>query len=320
MVSFRGELEKNNYKMTESSKQDNNQIKVKKRNPFIAFLFSLLTPGLGQIYNGQLVKGIILFLIPHTISFIFEFNHWFIFFVGLISFFLIQAAIHLYIIIDSIIIAFHRKDYVLKIYNHWIIYLLIVVIMLISVPFYYFTYSNIGIEAYEVSTDSNRPTLQIGDCIVADTKAFNDNKVEYGDIVVFDSPLGDKYISRVIGLPEDEIEIKDSVIKINGRMLKTRFVCDTMENNYQMIVDEEELPNGRKHKIYRKNTKYHTPYICDEKISLPTNCYYLLSDNRDIGIDSKNFGYIRHHNILSKVVYSYIGLSFDRINIDFRER
>ena len=304
----------------EPIEQKEEQRRIKKRNPFIAFVFSLLTPGLGQVYNGQLVKGIIIFLFPHAIPFIFEFTHWFTFFIGLISFLLIQVAVHLYIIIDSIITAFHRKDYMLKVYNHWIVYSLAVVIMLVSVPIFYSTFSNIGIEAYVVSTDSNRPTLQIDDFIIADMKTYDDNQIEYGDIVVFDSPLGDKYISRVIGLPDDEIEIKDSVIKVNGRILRTTFVCNTMLGDYQVIEDEEELPNGRKHKIYRKNARYHTPYICDEKISLPANCYYLLSDNRDVGIDSKDFGYIRRHNILGKVVYCYFSISFGRIGIDFRER
>jgi signal peptidase I len=31
---------------------------LKKRKPFLAFLLSLVTPGLGQIYNGQLKKGL----------------------------------------------------------------------------------------------------------------------------------------------------------------------------------------------------------------------------------------------------------------------
>lgn len=36
--------------------------KVKKRNPVIALVFSIISIGLGQIYNGQLVKGIIIFI------------------------------------------------------------------------------------------------------------------------------------------------------------------------------------------------------------------------------------------------------------------
>jgi len=31
----------------------------KKRKPILALLLSLVTPGLGQIYNGQFKKGII---------------------------------------------------------------------------------------------------------------------------------------------------------------------------------------------------------------------------------------------------------------------
>lgn len=312
-------MENNYYKTMEPSKQDNNQIKVKKRNPFIAFLFSLLTPGLGQVYNGQLVKGIVLFVLPILFVLIFGFTHWALSFNGGVVITIIWSSLSLYVLIDSVVIAVHRKNYALKEYNHWIYYLLIAIIMLV-IPRVHIAESILGIEFFEVSTDSNRPTLQIGDFIVADTKAYNNNEIEYGDIVVFDSPLGEKYISRVIGLPYDEIEIKDSVIKINGKILKTEFISNTMFGDYQVVEDEEELPNGRKYKIYRKNAGYHTPYICDEKISLPSNCYYLLSDNRDIGIDSKDFGYIRRYNILGKVAYCYFSISIGRMGIDFRER
>jgi signal peptidase I len=43
-----------------------------KRTPILAAFLSILTPGTGQIYNGQLKKGIVFLFIPMIVVIIFS--------------------------------------------------------------------------------------------------------------------------------------------------------------------------------------------------------------------------------------------------------
>jgi len=53
-------------------------------------------------------------------------------------------------------------------------------------------------------------------------------------------------------------------------------------------------------------------------MTIPPNCYYLLGDNRDNAMDSRYVGVVNKDEIKGKIVYSYWGKTYDRINIDFR--
>ncbi len=80
--------------------------------------------------------------------------------------------------------------------------------------------------AFRVPTKNMLPTIQVGDtCIVDQYRSF---EIKRFDIVMFNAPeaakkmtgvTGDiKYISRVIGLPNEKIEIRDNKIFINDKL------------------------------------------------------------------------------------------------------
>ena len=103
----------------------------RKRKPLIAIVLSLIMPGLGHIYCGRIIKGLIL-------SFLAGLPFLFVMFIMTIhktSFVLLIAAggffihilVHLTAIIDSGYTAKHtRGDYKLKDYNRWYVYMLLV--------------------------------------------------------------------------------------------------------------------------------------------------------------------------------------------------
>ena len=60
-----------------------------------------------------------------------------------------------------------------------------------------------------VPTGSMLPTINLGDKILV-TRVHNKSNLEHGDVVVFHSDeLDEDLIKRLIGLPNDEVEIKD---------------------------------------------------------------------------------------------------------------
>jgi hypothetical protein len=85
-------------------------MKKKKRIPVIAAALSLVAPGLGQLYNGQISKGIIFFLailpIP-TFLFLVGLPSQFL---GLAAIFIIAFCLWVFIIAEAFVAAKRKKD------------------------------------------------------------------------------------------------------------------------------------------------------------------------------------------------------------------
>ncbi len=95
-------------------------------------------------------------------------------------------------------------------------------------------------------------------------------KIDRFDIVVLKTDLEhDNLIKRVIALPGETIEIIHNEIYINGKKL---------EEKYGFYSNAE----------YEMNT---------EKITLATDEYYCLGDNREISLDSRVFGPVKKSSI-----------------------
>lgn len=114
-----------------------------------------------------------------------------------------------------------------------------------------------------IDGSSMEPNLYNGENVLVEkvTKHFKDyNRF---DIIVF-YPYGreskEYYIKRVIGLPGEEIQIKDQIIYINGEELKEDYGKDPMD----------------------------TGGIAEESILLGDDEYFVLGDNRLISVDSRS--------------------------------
>jgi len=109
---------------------------------------------------------------------------------------------------------------------------------------------------------------------------------ERGDVVVFKLPRDNTtdYIKRVIGLPGDEIMMRDGVLHINGRA-----VPKARSGEYAEIEDdgsvrhipafEETLPNGVKYTVLDSEPK--GPFDNVGPYKVPAGHYFMMGDNRD---------------------------------------
>ena len=89
-------------------------------------------------------------------------------------------------------------------------------------------------------------------------------------------------IKRIIGLPNETIEIREKKVYINGSLLEESWANI---NNDLRILDSEV--SGRDN---------FGPYI------VGYNEYFVLSDNRDYGYDSRDFGSVNFSFINGKVI------------------
>jgi signal peptidase I len=271
-------------------------MKNKKRIPVIAAALSLVAPGLGQLYNGQILKGIIFFLaillIP-TILFLAGLPGQFL---GLAAVLIFTFCLWLFVIVEAFFAAKRKKEVVLKGYNKWYIYLLIILLMngTYFIPGNFtanFASEVLGFRAYRMPTGSMEPTLLIGDYLITDSKYFKKNELQRRDLVIIQYPKDPSkdFSKRVITLEGEKIEIKNKQVYINDEALPESYVVHN-DVNFGVATRDDFGP-----------------------VTVPPSHCFVMGDNRDNSADSRFWGSIPLRNIKAKPLYIYWAKDKSRI-------
>jgi signal peptidase I len=124
-----------------------------------------------------------------------------------------------------------------------------------------------AVHIYSIPTESMVPTLEIGDQIVV-TRYLAGDPVR-GDIVVFRSPVDDTLmVKRVVGVPGDLVDSRLGRIRIGGYTLPEPYLLSPAGSG----AIESQI--------------------------VPTDAYYLLGDNREQSLDSRNWGFVPRSRIV----------------------
>ncbi len=144
------------------------------------------------------------------------------------------------------------------------------------------------VQAFKIPSGSMKPTLQIGDHILVNKFIYGVKlpftqftlipwkKPERGDIIVFVYPVEpDKdFIKRVIGIPGDEVEIRDKEVFINGEPFEEN------DATYTKFTEDRVFPGDV------------NPRDNFGPVTIPENQYFVLGDNRDNSYDSRFWGFV----------------------------
>jgi signal peptidase I len=180
----------------------------------------------------------------------------------------------------------------------------------------------------DVPTGSMKPTILEGDRVFVNKLAY-DLKVPFttrhlaewstphrGDVVVFFSPHdGTRLVKRVVGLPEDTIELRDNRLILNGQPAEYQAIAEArlrdvaVGDRASQIFAAEQIA-GRWHDVAgipsAPARRDFGPY------RVPEGHYFMMGDNRDNSFDSRFYGPVERSRIVGRA--TAVVLSFDRQN------
>lgn len=134
----------------------------------------------------------------------------------------------------------------------------------------------VALQPVHVKGNAMLPALNDGDRIVIER---NPQKLERGDIVVFLFPEDQtlSYIKRIVGLPNEVVEIREGKVFINGTPLDEPYV-DSKNN----LAARSLMP-----------------------LELRADSYFVIGDNRDNSSDSRIWGPVKRELIYGKYLKKY---------------
>lgn len=122
---------------------------------------------------------------------------------------------------------------------------------------------------------SMRPTLEDGEFVLVSKLSYMFGEFERGDIIVFHFPLNpeEELVKRIMGLPGDQIVVRDNQVYLNGQLLSENYIAQAPLYSGEWTVPEGQL--------------------------------FVLGDNRNNSNDSKDWGLLPQENVVGKAILIY---------------
>ena len=148
--------------------------------------------------------------------------------------------------------------------------LIILVVVVIRV----FVFDPVRVDGPSMDT-----TLTNGEIIILNKFEYRKKDIERYDIVVVKID-GKQIIKRVIGLPNETIEVKNNKVYANGKKLRNDFTMKD-SNGKNIAGDDWDMS-----KIGLKK--------------IQGDCYLVMGDNREVSLDSREIGTVCKDQIVGK--------------------
>ncbi len=302
---------------------ENSPSKTRRRSPVLAAILSLLTIGLGQVYCGRLVRGLVFMTLVAAVTpayFLILTRQTLPTTAALVTVLIVYGVTWLVPAIDALWIACRtRRDYPLKEYNRLTVYLLLWAINAGSAMGYALHARSRHIEAFRVPTASMYPTFVPNDRFLANKTVYESADPQRGDLVIFKSPTQRRqnWVKRVIALAGDTVEIREGRVLVNDDPLAREAVPDwslaSIATDHPggplkgQIIDgivHEEHNGGKSYRILHSKANGHVP--ADFPITtVPAHHCFVLGDHRDHSHDSRHHGSIPLATIIGRADYLY---------------
>lgn len=137
----------------------------------------------------------------------------------------------------------------------WGIALALVIVLLIAVD-------QLGVAFSVVNGTSMEPTLQDGDRLLINKFYFMVNTPHRKDVVTFEDPQqeGRYLVKRVVGVPGDTVEIRESELYVNGKKVTEQYIdTDIEDGNYGPVKVKPGtvfVMGDNRHKYASRDSRY----------------------------------------------------------------
>jgi len=160
----------------------------------------------------------------------------------------------------------------------WEITKIVCVSLAIILPVRYYL-----IQPFYVRGASMEPNFRNSEYLIIDEISYRFTPPARGQVIVFRYPRNPQeyFIKRIIGLPGEEVQIKNGSVTIFNNEYPEGF-----------IIQEKYLP-----------TDLATYSQSEAKTSIGADEYFVLGDNRNASKDSRNFGPVNRSFVIGKVLF-----------------
>lgn len=149
---------------------------------------------------------------------------------------------------------------------------IILITLAIVIPIRYYLF-----QPYYVNGASMEPNFYNYQYLIIDEITFRLSMPTRGDVVVLKVPFEkDALIKRVIGLPDETVKINDGLVSIFNATNPNGFILD------EKYLGQNTFTSG------------------NINVTLGSDQYYVLGDNRAVSLDSRYFGPISKNQIIGR--------------------
>ena len=137
-------------------------------------------------------------------------------------------------------------------------------------------------------------------------RIFDYHKPERGDVIVFKLPSNPKifYIKRLIGLPNDTVQMRNGDLYINDKLISKEYKGEYTDEKYDIVLNRytENLEDvGKSYDILR-NKEFVSEANNTKEFIIPEGYYFFMGDNRDNSLDSRfeATGFVPYNHIVGQ--------------------
>lgn len=253
------------------------------RRWWIAGLLGIASLGLGQLYNGQPRKIVLLLALAIVVLGAYAaLANTERFMVAMVATVAAALIVWLGSLIDAVVQSKRQEQsYELRPYNRVIVYVVYGLAVATGIEVATSIVKNQFVQAFRIPSGSMSPTLLPGDYVLADKRPAA-RRPSRGDIAVFRFPKESRlmFLDRVVGVGGDTLELRDKALLIGSEPVPEPFTVH---------LDSEVRPAGG------------DPRDNFGPTVVPAQSYFVMGDNRDNSNDSRYWGPLPEHDVIGTV-------------------
>jgi len=140
-------------------------------------------------------------------------------------------------------------------------------------------------QPFVVKGDSMEPNYHSGDYLIIDELSYRLRDPQRGEVIVFKYPLNTslRYIKRIIALPNETLELQNGDVYISRA------------GSQPVKIDESLYISDKTREAWKS-------MLNDGPITLKSNEYFVMGDNRNYSSDSRVWGILPAQDITGRVL------------------